>query len=302
MRDEQQELLAMLLTSISLFHAVSAYQRWLYHKLDRMQWESRIIETACGPVECCVYGSGPAVLINHGSPGGYDQALALAQLIGGQYTYILPSRPGYLRTPLASGSTPEEQADLYVALLDTLAIPQTAIIGFSGGGPSALQFALRHPDRCQKLVMISGVAKHYTEEEVRQKIPPWRRSLMRVLARLVALDPFLYLVFPLALLLPGGSASIDLFSSSTLYRLRKTGYENDLLQFEALTTYPLEEIRVRSLIIHGTTDTEVPFEHAEQMITTIPGAQLLAIKGGDHTLLYTHSKSLLRKLRPFLQN
>jgi pimeloyl-ACP methyl ester carboxylesterase len=31
-----------------------------------------------------------------------------------------------------------------------------AVVAFSDGGPSALQFALRHPERCAALVMISA--------------------------------------------------------------------------------------------------------------------------------------------------
>ncbi|MCD4767121.1 MAG: alpha/beta hydrolase [Methanosarcinales archaeon] len=34
---------------------------------------------------------------------------------------------------------------------------QVAVVGVSRGGPSSLQFALRHPDRCSALVMISAI-------------------------------------------------------------------------------------------------------------------------------------------------
>jgi pimeloyl-ACP methyl ester carboxylesterase len=40
------------------------------------------------------------------------------------------------------------QADAVAALLDVLGIRTAAVMAVSGGGPCALQFALRHPQRC----------------------------------------------------------------------------------------------------------------------------------------------------------
>ena len=54
--------------------------------------------------------------------------------------------------------SPAAQADAYAALLDHLDI-KAPIIGMSAGGPSAIQFALRYPDRCSGLVLIAGVSK-----------------------------------------------------------------------------------------------------------------------------------------------
>src|SRR6185295_5118190 len=90
--------------------------------------------------------------------GGYDQALtsrnANPQAQAGVRT-IAVSRPGYLRTPLSSGATFEQQADLFVALLDELKIKRVVVLASSGGGYSGFQFAMRHPDRCIALVMLA---------------------------------------------------------------------------------------------------------------------------------------------------
>jgi len=83
---------------------------------------------------------------------GYDQGLILARTIGEPgYRFVSVARPGYLGTPLTAGQTPAEQADL----LDTLSIGETAVMAVSGGGPCALQFAVRHRDRCWGLVLVS---------------------------------------------------------------------------------------------------------------------------------------------------
>ena len=58
---------------------------------------------------------------------------------------IAPSRPGYGRTPLEIAETSAESADCYAALLDVIKIDKVVTVGISAGGPSAIQFAARHP-------------------------------------------------------------------------------------------------------------------------------------------------------------
>src|SRR5579884_2045507 len=136
----------------------SSYRTWQQQERDRILSGGMLAETSVGPVEYQVIesvesaGGGPAVIYAHGTPGGFDQGVAFARFLGAERcTFISPSRPGYLRTPLTSGASPQQQADLYAALLDMLGIDRASVIGFSGGGPSALQFALRHPDRRRNL-------------------------------------------------------------------------------------------------------------------------------------------------------
>jgi pimeloyl-ACP methyl ester carboxylesterase len=41
-------------------------------------------------------------------------------------------------------------------LLDALEVERAAVVGFSAGGPSVIQFALRHPDRTSGLVLLGS--------------------------------------------------------------------------------------------------------------------------------------------------
>lgn len=72
------------------------------------------------------------------------------------YRYVAVSRPGYLGTPLRSGRSPQEQADVFAAALDALGIGTTAVMAVSGGGPSAIEFALRQKECCWGVVLVSG--------------------------------------------------------------------------------------------------------------------------------------------------
>ena len=297
--------------SFIAFTALSSYlasfQRWKRQKIARVQTESTIAKTALGPIEYQSQGEGPALLIVHGSPGGYDQGSAFAKLLRSQgHTSIAVSRPGYLRTPLSSGCTPEEQADLFVGLLDVLGIPQATIIGISGGGPSALQFALRHPERCQGLVMISGVTQYYSEDRRLNTLPlPLRlplRWLKRMYIKATTSDLLLFLLLPFAHLLPKTFASVDLLNSVMFFSFRQHGYKNDMAQFEKIASYPLERITAPIFILHGTYDEDVSFEHARHLAQRGPHAKLYTIQGGGHMAFFTHAKVAMPEIRAFLDS
>ena len=51
-------------------------------------------------------------------------------------------------------------ADDVAALLDHLEIPKADLIGYSMGGGVALQFAISHPDKVRKVVVISSTFRH----------------------------------------------------------------------------------------------------------------------------------------------
>jgi pimeloyl-ACP methyl ester carboxylesterase len=136
---------------------------------------SRSVETRLGPIECWIQGEGPPVLWVHGIVGGADQAPQSSQAyLGGEFRIIAVSRFGYLGSPLPRDPSPGAQADWYAALLDALQLRRAAVIGFSAGGPSSLQLALRHPDRCSALVLWSMAVPPYP-------VPPkWIRPLLAV--------------------------------------------------------------------------------------------------------------------------
>ncbi len=294
--------IAAVAATTALVSSVRSYRSWKSRQLLRMEGASKLLETAPGPVEYCTWGQGPAVLVVHGSPGGYDQSLTLAKLIGSQRcSFIALSRPGYLQTPLQVGQTPEQQADLYAALLDALGIERAAVIGISGGGPSSLQFALRYPERCRGLVLISTVSGRYDEVELRRALPRVRRFFTQIYSKLITFDPFLYLLLLVVRLQPDHMLSAEFLQSVMLYRLRKVGYANDMAQFATMSPYPLEQIAAPTFIVHGTGDTEVPFEHAKRLASEIPNAKLLTINDGKHLTFYTHSHIVMPELRAFLE-
>ena len=132
--------------------------RWSEKLMTSLDGRAMILETERGPIQVARDGAGPKVMTVHGSPGGFDQGLVWARhLRDGGCELIAPSRPGYLRTPLDSGRNPAQQADLYAAMLDALHIKKVTVLGISSGGPSAVHFAARHPNRTKALLLDAAV-------------------------------------------------------------------------------------------------------------------------------------------------
>ena len=122
-----------------------------------------IAQTAKGPIEYRLEGSGPAIMVLNGGHCSRDSRLSHERLAEYGFSVLTPSRPGYDSTPSAVGKSAQEAADALAALLDTLHIHTADVIGISAGGPTALAFVLRHPDRIRKLILESAMATDWDE-------------------------------------------------------------------------------------------------------------------------------------------
>ena len=149
-------LLTMLIAASGVAGLVFlSYDAELRQARDEAGRGSLIATTAWGPIEYGQSGAGIPLLSIHGAGGGYDQGLANAvDLVGGGYSVIAPSRFGYLRTPIPPDPSPAAQADAHAALLSELNVPKAIVVGVSAGARSAIEFALRHPERLSALVLI----------------------------------------------------------------------------------------------------------------------------------------------------
>lgn len=265
--------------------------------------KSSVAITARGPVEYAEIGRGPAVLIIHGTPGGYDEwlnTLEATHAANDGFRYILPSRPGYLRTPLRDGTTPAEQADVLAALLDRLHIGAVAIIGVSGGGPAALQFAIRYPARCSALVLEEAVVRSLHE--------PASNLPTGTLAADYR-DFEIYLIYAAAGLYGlskpqyAGAMAIGKaqLRASAPYALRKSGLLNDLAQEGRIGNWPLSQIHCPTLILQGTADQNVPPADAKYAQAQIAGSQLMELPGADHLMVIFRARQLSAIIESFLR-
>jgi pimeloyl-ACP methyl ester carboxylesterase len=118
-----------------------------------------IIETRKGKIEFSRNGEGSPILYLHGSLSNCNENIGLDPLIDAGYSIIVPSRPGYGKTPLNSGISAEQASDLMNELLECLNINIADVIAVSGGGLTGLYFASKYPGKVRKLLLESAVSK-----------------------------------------------------------------------------------------------------------------------------------------------
>lgn len=150
------------------------FWRWSDERNRAIDEGGQIANTSRGSIEYILVGeTGPVVLSIHGVMGGYDFGLGIAQMVEldqAGFRILSVSRPGYLNTPLQENNlTPADQADLYAALLDHLDIQSVALIAVSGGGPSALEFANRYPERVWGIIMAIAITHQWEYNEASQE-------------------------------------------------------------------------------------------------------------------------------------
>jgi pimeloyl-ACP methyl ester carboxylesterase len=298
--------LAIAVVAIALAVAFR-YLKWRSSMLRTLKEGSQVAETRVGLVEYVLKGdAGPVTLFLHGMPGGYNQAPELQR----EGTRLLaPSRPGYLRTPLRVGGTPEEQARVYEALIDALGIDRVLVMGASGGGPSAVAFAAMYPERTDGLILLEAVTQSFPNDG---KIMPVLKS------------DFLYWFSVSAILKTAGAKGLIaaqvpdksnqrriLDSPARLadfervvwsiwpMSMRLEGYRNDLAQIDELSL-AAGQVSSPTLIVHGTADALVPFEQSETLADQIAGATLHAVENADHMMPITHRDELNSIIGDFL--
>ena len=261
---------------------------------------SMLVETKCGSIEYQAAGSGVPLLVVHGSGGGHDQGMAFEGALAQQGIRVIAmSRFGYLRTPMPADASPAAQADAHVCLLDALGIGQAAVLGGSAGGPSAMQMAIRHPDRVSALVLLVPLA--YKPGALADSAPPLAPWVENLMMRMIGSD-FLFwaglhvardaliktvLATPpeqVASASPQERARVNTMLDNILpVSARAAGLRSDSALGNSLGPYALASIRAPTLIISTRDDGYGAYASARYTASEIAGAKFIGFEQGGHT-------------------
>lgn len=264
---------------------------------DAVDRRSTIAETTAGEVEYAEAGEGEPMLVIHGAGGGYDQGLLLASDFDGDYRFIAPSRFGYLKTPVPADASPAAQADAHAALLDILGIKRAIVMAASAGGPSAIELALRHPERVSALILLVPRTYHPTQAVGADESVP-SRAVLRLIEQSADF------LFWLAMRVSRGSVvrffgvppEVDakaseedrarvseLMTSVLPLSARVRGIQVDSLT--QMSPWPLERITVPTLVISAEDDLYKTLPGARFTAEHIPNAELKVLPSGGHLMV-----------------
>ena len=276
--------------------------------ISRLLRKSRFFVTSKGNIEFIFKGNnGPVLLYIHGSPGGCDQNIDPTQ----KYRVLTPSRPGYRRTDISVGKTPEQQADSFKALLDTLEIDKVFIMGVSGGGPSSMFFAAKYPEKTLGLILFEAVS--FSQDFIKKDealINSWDFKLFIQLLFISSFgkDRLAKMMLPNEknrIRLLEDKKNIDLLKriiwSIWPMSIRRLGIKNDYKQFTNLNI-PYDKISSPVLILHGDEDINVDIEHAKHANKAIDNSSLYILREADHMMHATHSEEIEKQIESFISN
>lgn len=259
-----------------------------------MKLKTESIHLSHGAVHLTTAGSGSPLLLLHG--GGIDSAqLSWAEaieLFAEHYRVYAPDWPGYGQSdPLpGEGYGIDRLVTVLAELIDGLALPQVALAGISMGGGAALGYALAHPQRVAKLILVDsyGLCTHAPFHRLSYwvtrlpAISRWTYGLMRRSRQLTRWGMRAIFAGPVpetvvddsfaALQLPNAGEPFIAFQRSELLQDRlNTCYANRL-----------HELSMPVLLIHGDEDTLVPLSAAQDAARQIPNARLERMEKTGH--------------------
>ena len=312
--------LAIVVLVLAIAFAAGAYglyRRDLAAARARLADASELVTTPCGPIEYATFGTGPPMLVVHGAGGGFDQGLAVGTPIAELgFSVIAVSRFGYLRTPLPADASAPAQADAHACLLDALGLERAAVLGMSAGGPSALELAVRHPQRVSALVLLvpatfvprpdnaapvrvpSGTEQMF-DTALRSDFLFWtiRHAAPNLMFRAVLGTP------PelVARAKPEERARVAAILDSILpVSERRLGLLNDARVTTHLERAPLESVAVPTLAISIADDLYGTYDSARYTAEHIPGARFVGYEEGGHVLV-GHAAQVTTTIADFLR-
>lgn len=247
-----------------------------------------------GPVEYRLDRRGEAVVVVfHGGHVRAGLAMAEDVFAAAGCTILLPSRPGYGRTPLSTGTSVVGFTDVMGELCAHLGIGRVAaVVGISGGGPTAATMAARHASLVERLILISAVGwlpwprmtrvgSHVAFTGVTEGLT-W--AGVRTFARL-APDAFLRVmmgtlsILPVEEVIAGLSVQDRDLLLALFVRMRSgRGFLNDFRSTPDITA----EIEQPTLVIATRTDGGVSFANARSLADTIRHAELIESRADSH--------------------
>ncbi|MFL5846005.1 MAG: adenylate/guanylate cyclase domain-containing protein [Solirubrobacteraceae bacterium] len=195
--------------------------------------------------------------------------------------------------------TLEQDAEDIAAILDAARSERAAVLGYTGGGALAAQFAAMFPERCRALLFYAPIIRTMATDGYEWASKPEERvarfaaqssawgqgSVLPLVAQSRADDERLRLWL--------GRMERASLSPGTLRRM--VDYQETV---DARGV--LEDINVPTIAVHRTQDPLIDVRHSRYIAEHVPGARLVELPGRDHLPSLGDPDALLGELEEFL--
>ncbi len=225
-------------------------------------------------------GSGPTVILLHGLGGSTNNWALNTSALARNFRVIVPDQIGFGRSdkPFINYRI-STYVDFLDALYKELKIERASLVGNSMGGWIAASYALAHPEKVERLVLVDAAGFAPPENfDVRQlaAMNPSTREGMKRLAALVFYNKQLFLT----------DSAIDLLLTQRIkagdgYTIQSLN--ESIARREDLLDNRLSAIKQPTLIIWGRNDGLTPLaQFGERFQKEIGGSQLIVFEECGH--------------------
>lgn len=245
-------------------------------------------------------GSGPPVLLiaGLGADGHfwYKQVPALAH----RFTVFVPDNRDTGRSTIAEQPyTVQTLAEDMRGFLDALGVRVAHVVGASGGGFIAQEFALAHPERVRRLVLCC------TSPGGERALPIPAETVAVLMSRTGDPEADLRTFLPLQFgtdYLQTHAAEVDAYVAWRVAHPQPLpAYQRQAGAFLAHdASGRLEHLRLPVLILHGALDRVVPAGNAGLLAELIPDARVHILPRAGHNFLWEAAAEANRRIIEFL--
>jgi 3-oxoadipate enol-lactonase len=245
-------------------------------------------------------GSGPSMLVIMGMSGTFDHwdAGFLGDLRSDFDVTVYDHRGVGSSTRLGQEQlTIAQLAEDAAGLLAALQVDTAHVLGISMGGMVAQELALAHPERIDTLTLgctyCGGEGSALSSEEVMRRLTEGMSSGVRERAIRAAWE---------ANVSPAFAANDEAYARFLGIGLRRAvPVVTIMAQMRAIaahdTSTRLPQLRLPTLVIHGTLDEMLPVQNGHMIAGLIPGSRLEILDGVGHLFFWeqpAHSAELIR--------
>jgi pimeloyl-ACP methyl ester carboxylesterase len=285
-------------------------ERW-----EQIDWRrhQRWVSIDGHPLNTIELGSGPPILFIHGLSGCWGNWLEQISPFSASNRVIAVDLPGFGHSPGHGGEiSMEGYAELLDALLGTLGAERATVVGNSMGGLIAAELAASHPERVERLVLISAAGLSTYRNRLTSRAIPFVRRLDRVLALGAAWSaansdeltrrPRLRRLALAGVVRHPESLSPQLAAE----QVRGAGTDGFLGALEAILEYDvsprLGSIACPALIVWGTEDRLIPVADAQRFADGIRGSVKVLYPDTGHMAMLERPAEFNPLLRGFLDS
>jgi len=173
------------------------------------------------------------------------------------------------------------------AVVDEAGLDRFPLLGISQGGPIAMTYAVRHPEKVSHLILYGTYAAGRFNRSYSAGQAETARAILQLIELGWGKNNPAFRQFFTSLFMPEATAEQmrwfnDLQRVSTspemARRLENTFFNIDVRDL-------VSQIAVPTLILHGREDAVVPFEEGRQLAASIPNAHFVPLESNNHILL-----------------